>query len=333
LTQRDLEGFFSSLIYNKQNYTKVHDVLKSIYDEDEDDLIKQINERQRGPPPHLNLGVDEKRRFSENIATSPLYHGELGALTSGKKQKRLNEILKKVDDKIFVERKKAFDLYKMFDVDRDGFVSRTDFVTKAEEILLVPKEDIPVLVEYLDPTKKGYVNFKEFHKKIRSNAHHQDEDNNPTVFPSVVPSKENFDKVSKIASETKTRFEDSNIIHRPETAVLRPTSRFGNAPAWKNTFLNLQAPLTSPMFIAEKERFSKNPQASVLPATEDKEKKQRIWSAKAENLKLNQEMLQKRAETDMQKFDALEQARLKTKCLSLASHEHSAKLRNNFSLL
>jgi len=142
---------------------------------------------------------------------------------------KINEILKKIDDRIFIGRKKAYDLYKMFDVDQDGkeavymfditflgFISRQDFSKKANEMSLIPKEDIPVLLDYLDSTNKGYVNFKEFHQKIRSNAAQQDDKGLPTVFPFVVPSKESFEKVTKFVPETKKKLDEIINPYQPD---------------------------------------------------------------------------------------------------------------------
>lgn len=39
---------------------------------------------------------------------------------------------------------------------------------------------------------------------------------------------------------------------------MRPSTRFGATPAHKNTFENFVPPKTSPMFMANDERFSKN---------------------------------------------------------------------------
>jgi len=210
-------------------------------------------------------------------------------------------------------------------------------MTKAEEIDLVPKEDIPTLVNYLDSENKGYVNFTEFHKKIRCNVTQQDEQGQPTVLPFVIPSKENFHKVNRFGPESKRKLDDIISELKPDNysstkskitlnsthnLALRPASRFGQAPAWKNTFTNIQPSLTSPMFIAEHQRFDRTPQASVIPSSEDKARKIRIQSAKIENLKHRQETIAKRVEQDTLKQDNLEQSRLKTKLIALNTHEY-----------
>jgi len=342
LSNRDFEGFLSTFIYNKHNQTHMHEILNGIYNEDEDELIHKIHERKKGPAPQKPL------ELNQNV----LNDGEVEMLDSDKllrncssarnisdfnprdagRRKNINSLLKMIDDRIFVVGyKKFYDVFKMFDVDKDGFISRKDFVTKAEEMNLVPKEDIPTLVNYLDSENKGYVNFSEFHKKIRCNVTQQDEKGQPTVLPFVIPTKENFHKVNQYAPEAKKKLDEIISDLKPENySTLRPASRFGQAPAWKNTFTNIQPSLSSPMFIAEHQRFDRTPQASVLPSTEDKERKRRIQSAKIDNLKQHHDILAKRVEKDTLKQDNLEQSRLKTKLIALNTHEFNARLRNNF---
>lgn len=322
LTQRDFEGFLSSFVYSKHDFTQMSEVLNGIYDEDEDALLDKVNTRKKGPAPHKSIAF-ESRAVTEG-------NGE--ELDQETKQKKINEILNKIDERIFVERKRAYDLYKMFDVDNDGFISRKDFITKAEEMSLVPREDIKVLVDYLDSQNKGYVNFREFHQKIYTNATQQDENANPKVFPSVMPSKENFLKTAGFGPMTKKKVDEMINELRPQTSgFLRPSSRFGSTPVWKNTFHSFQPNITSPMFVSDRERFNCSPLANVLPSVEEKAQKRRIQSAKLDVLKHTQAAVQRRADEDMNKFDLLDQNRLKTKVSALATHEQNARLRNNYS--
>jgi len=341
LTTRDFEGFLSTFIYNKHNQTHMHEILNGVYNEDEDELITKIHERKKGPAPQKTLELNQNVL---NEADADLLDSAklLRNCSSAKNisdfnprdagRRNINSLLKMIDDNIFVVGKKKFyDVFKMFDVDGDGFISRKDFETKAEEINLVPRQDIPTLVNYLDSENKGYVNFSEFHKKIRCNVTQQDEQGQVTVLPFVQPSKENFHKVNKYAPEAKKKLDEIISDLKPDNiSTLRPASRFGQAPAWKNTFTNIQPTLTSPMFIAEHQRFDRTPQASVLPSNEDKERKKRIQSAKIETIKQHHEILSKRVEKDTLKQDNLEQSRLKTKLIAVNTHEFNARLRNNF---
>jgi len=131
---------------------------------------------------------------------------------------------------------------------------------------------------------------------------------------------------------TKKKIEEFTNDFRPQTVGhLRPSSRFGSTPAWKNTFQLLQPGITSPMFVSDRERFNCSPQVNVLPSMEEKEKRMRIQSAKLDVLKINQANVQRRAEADTNKFDLLDQNRLKTKVSALATHEQNARIRNNYS--
>jgi hypothetical protein len=324
LTARDFEGFLSSFVYNQQGMTRVNDVLTSIYEQDEDDFIKNINERKKGPPPQ---GADAyeiedlARRKSETLSAQ-IYDEK-------QNKKKLNDILRIVDDRLFTNRIAHYDLYKKFDVDGDGFVSRKDFITKAKQMSLVPQEDIAILVNYLDPENKGYVNFREFNNKIRTHATDQDEKLKAVVPNSTLPSKENWQKVVDTLPETQAKVTEMYEKYNPVNyKTLRPTSRFGEAPAWKNTFTQMQAPINSPMFISERERFLRTPDARVLPTIEDNEKRRRIASARVDVIRQRMDTLQARVEADTMKADNLEQSRMRTKLASAVAHEQGAKVRN-----
>lgn len=54
-------------------------------------------------------------------------------------------------------------------------MSHKDFTSRLETKNFLKKEDIPKVINYLDPSGKGYVDFIEFSQKIRPNMAHDDE--------------------------------------------------------------------------------------------------------------------------------------------------------------
>ena len=61
---------------------------------------------------------------------------------------------------------------------------------KIKDINLLPEEEIPTFLHYMDPTQKGILNFNEFTTKFRPLALKTDDMGRQTVIPNVTPDKE-----------------------------------------------------------------------------------------------------------------------------------------------
>jgi Ca2+-binding EF-hand superfamily protein len=53
-------------------------------------------------------------------------------------------------------------LFKEFDKDKDGYVSRDEFKDKIHNLSVLENWEVENLTNYFDPEGKGYMNFKDF---------------------------------------------------------------------------------------------------------------------------------------------------------------------------
>jgi len=197
-----------------------------------------------------------------------------------------------------------------------------------EELALATKQEIPILINYLDPEQKGYVNFKEFHQKIRSNVTQQDENGKATVLPYVVPSKQIHERIVSEIPETKKKVAD---LMKPYEAVpydLRSSTRYGSSPQWKNTFLTFQSACNTPQYISENERLSRNPSMNTFFQTEEREKKKVAEVSRVQAKKTHQDFFSKKIQFETEFNELREKTKNYNKNMAQTIYEHKAKLLN-----
>ena len=98
-----------------------------------------------------------------------------------------------------------------------GFVSQDNFIKKLKEINLLKDEEIPILLNYLDPTQKGILNFHEFASKIRPLALKTDEMGRQTIIPNITPDKEHTMYLQSSLPFIKTAIFDSKFSMTPHS--------------------------------------------------------------------------------------------------------------------
>lgn len=89
--------------------------------------------------------------------------------------------------------------FKLFDSDRDGYVSVKDVQNALQKKSLLSSEELESVTRYLDRESKGYVTFQELHERLPSNVvNHLAKTNLPTLLPKTtmrggwLSSKRNF---------------------------------------------------------------------------------------------------------------------------------------------
>ena len=99
-------------------------------------------------------------------------------------------------------------------------MSHQDIITKLEEKCLIKKENIPAFLKYIDPDKKGYLEFIDFSKKIRRNMVWDDEDGKPKEKTVITFEKPNVDEENMNATLTKRILEEIKRPFEPGTYSL-----------------------------------------------------------------------------------------------------------------
>ena len=351
LTPGDFQGFLTSVLYNKNGYTNFNEITNTIYNEDIHKFTEKVQRKRHGPAPHNEQhslrSKSEERVHTNTVRDSSEFEearqGSLPPLkqstTAGFKKLRfkdnLSHLLSDLDSKVFLSKKSALEAFRDFDIDNDGYVSHQDIITKIEGKNLIQSEDIPRLLEYIDPENKGYVDFKDFSSKIRPNmANRFNKEKSVVSFdkPDFEQERKSVSWVRKIIESTKKSLEATPTSKLPiflillnshigGSEVLKRVTRRGSNPPWKNTFLNFQSDSNTSMFISEKERFSKHPLASVSFQLEEKEKQRNLHEKKLENLRAKQDAFRAKLDHESSRLEQKDQEMLKLKYFRLTTYE------------
>lgn len=115
--------------------------------------------RPNPPPTFINDKLDE--------VDAPVLEGA----ESEAQARRLRDVMRQVEDRIFDGKHKMYHVFRKFDKDGDGFVSYKDFEQHllANKINVSEQEVASLMKNVLDPQKKGYIDFTTFHKRFGVN--------------------------------------------------------------------------------------------------------------------------------------------------------------------
>ena len=75
----------------------------------------------------------------------------------------MQDVLRKVEDKVFAGPVKIYQVFKQFDKDGDGYVSYADFEDHVKSLKVqASKQEIASIMKLFDKDNKGYLDFKSF---------------------------------------------------------------------------------------------------------------------------------------------------------------------------
>jgi hypothetical protein len=151
----------------------------------------RVQKREHGPPPGLAAGSAPDLRLDsgeKRDALSDFFVKSKYPMKEG--DPNLNDILRRVEQRVFLGTTKAYSAFKLFDADHDGYVSTADMRRKLGEMCILNPKEEEVFMNYLDPNKKGYVDFKDFSHRVKSNMAHNDAAAVNNVIPYTAPCKE-----------------------------------------------------------------------------------------------------------------------------------------------
>lgn len=158
------------------------------------------------------------------------------------------EVVKQMDDKIFMGHKNHYQVYQAFDKDQDGYVSTNDIRNTIQKKNWMENSEIEKFVGYVDPENKGFVDFRQFSTKIRRNMTNLDEDckmkNRNIMQPArehVLKRKSEQETMSKTFTSLRNAYLPDPVSRRFQFDVgMEGKTRYGNTPEMRNTFLNFQ---------------------------------------------------------------------------------------------
>lgn len=157
LTKHDLEGFLSSFKYTVHGATDISTIAPLVFEKDSNKLALALSCNKRTNPPPANI--------NEELATG----GDDGDISNETTARRLRGILGQIENHHFCSGKpRAFEIFRAFDTDGDGFVSYKDFEANLlKNKIFASKGDISLLMKnVLDTDGNGYIDFSTFKDKF-----------------------------------------------------------------------------------------------------------------------------------------------------------------------
>lgn len=211
LTKQDLEGFLSAFKYNAHGTTNLTSIAPLVFEKDSNKLSIAIAKRIRtNPPPQF-----VNKELSQTVAAA---EAEIKDETTAR---RLRKILSEIEYSSFYGGKqpKAFEIFRSFDMDGDGFVSYKDFEANLKKHKIeASEEDVSLLMKaVLDTDGNGFIDFNCFKDKFGSDMSnlipiHQNE----LHKPNLVPNKEKLGEYGHKMKHIRSSLDDVKKSFQPE---------------------------------------------------------------------------------------------------------------------
>ncbi|CAG9333669.1 unnamed protein product [Blepharisma stoltei] len=256
ITKKELEGFLSSYIYNKDGLALVEDITNNIFMEDTK-AAQELHIIKRAVPPYR-----ETKNYDVN---------------SNGNVKRL---LKDIEEKMFVQgSQRSLNIFKKFDRDGDGFITKEDLQSALELNNIVhSSEDVEDLMAFLDDGKNGHVGFREFSKHVQPNiiqSNHERLQEDSQKFMNISQPSSGFLKAQMSQTDFFNKaHENLRNQFRPDDKLIQLVSntRYGSNPPHKDTFAQHLPPVDAGMYASDEERFSAKKFQPLNMGLEDKQK-------------------------------------------------------------
>jgi hypothetical protein len=300
------------------------------------DVLQRIEMRPRMPPPSTHRddlygeskGQEFDRKYGLNEGAKGILHrfgsvdvegsfkGESGSSAQGpvffptntkfghyrsltnSSHSELRQALQKAEDFIFFTKTNYLPIFRDLDQDGDSHISMGELVARFKRDHILTAAEEKSLVEYLDPQKKGFINFTEFHTKVYRNVTNSKEIQNYSKCDTITkanepkghsvrlvnragPSKEFHEMImSSLPSINGTRQRFSKPFRGKDGLVRR--TRYSANPEFKDTVKEFLPEKDTSMYASVEERFDQSPGHRLVFQREDKGRRARSHEAKAE---------------------------------------------------
>ena len=309
LSKKELEGFLSSYIYNKDTLTPTDEVVEHIFLED-NRAAAALHERKRAIPP-----VRE---------TQDLNSEHLG---------QLKALLKDIEEKMFVQGKQnSLTVFKSFDKDADGYLTKEDISKGLELHQIVHSADqVEDFMAFLDENKNGYVDYSEFSRHVQPNifavnCEQLQDDQNKYLNVSQPSTKFLQTYQSRTSNLDQAHNQIKEQFKPQDTSLnLKPSTRFGAKPPHQNTFLNVVPPQSSGMFLSDSDRLNAKRSQPINIANEDKAKKAQLSQAKINYLQQTRQSVTNRTNFLEEQAEQLDSQKIQTKSQFLVDYENRCR--------
>ena len=233
--KEDIEAFLSAVQYSAYGRADIKSIARNVFIEEYRD--DSLTRRTRPLPP----------------ARPAIPSTQAMALS------RREELLNELGVKLYAQRcAQAFQAFRFFDRDGDGYVSREDFKSGLQRLnIAFEAQESDQLLDYLDQDRNGFLSYQEFACGLRLNPGRRE-------LPSVLAAAMDMYQRNALVLKSSPRKMES----RQE-----PGMHYGQRPEGHVTRDIFQSPSTHS--IDEKSRFQRKNLSPISYTQEDRERKQR----------------------------------------------------------
>ncbi|CAG9324461.1 unnamed protein product [Blepharisma stoltei] len=317
ITKKELEGFLSSYIYNKDGLASVPDITNNIFMEDTK-AAQELHIIKRAVPPFR-----QTKDFDPCSDTN------------------IKKILKEIEEKMFVQgSQRSVQIFKKFDRDGDGFITREDLEGALEVNNIVhDQRDVDDLMAFLDEEKSGHVNFREFSRHIQtniiqSNSERLQEDSKK--FMNISQPSSGFLKSQMNQTDFFNKAHETlRNQFRPDDKLIQLVSntRYGANPPHKDTFYQHLPPVDAGMYASDEERFSAKKFHPINMGLEDKQKLAKSKEIRLQYIKNARNEINSRLSTIQEISDRKENNKIVRRSNIKEEYEMRCKLNSPFAHL
>ena len=140
----------SVFLYNGDKATTYHEIAETVFNKEYSAMDTYASDRRNQPPD-----------------VSKSYKSEQHSDLCGTNREELTRILSNIENKVFNGPTKYYAVFKQFDNDGDGYISKQDLESALQK-LKIPhnSQETKVLMDFLDGDKNGFIQYAEFAEKI-----------------------------------------------------------------------------------------------------------------------------------------------------------------------
>mmetsp|Transcript_10558 Transcript_10558/g.20327 ORF Transcript_10558/g.20327 Transcript_10558/m.20327 type:complete len:793 (+) Transcript_10558:196-2574(+) len=278
----EAENFLSSYVYNPQGVTDIALVAKHVFS---DEL-------------QASYLLQRKARVYPPMRPKTAYTVTESDIVSSKR------ILKEIESNLLdTGTTSSYELFKKFDVDKDGYVSTDDFANALNaQGITSTKREAEALMGMLDDAKRGYLTVTEFASRIQPNIIKANatrlREREEKFQVGVQPSTQFLENQLKNAGRVTQFYSELNASLQPPTIdefFKRPKTSYQP----KRSDNIIQALPNTPSYLPEQQRLDRKSVNPINIDLEDRDRKQRCQTAKANRARTaNDRMLQRVGEIE-----------------------------------
>ncbi|EAR93445.2 EF hand protein (macronuclear) [Tetrahymena thermophila SB210] len=297
-----------------QDYDKNNDV----YDLNKQSATTGVYQKNQGEQNQQQFQAIQNRSKRGNSVQSYNHKGEGEPKYSNS---QIKSVLKKVEDKLFLGDSRAYQVFKTFDLDKDGYVKKDELNEKLSQMSILNPEEQKIFNKYVDPNNQGYLNFSQFNEKINSQMSIQYEKNeielNPYVQRQVIQNRINM-------SKTYNNFIDQTRQAFQQQSRARITSLNSNSQSICNYSNNniIKPTYNSSLYASEQDRFSSN---KLDFQQYDKQKKEFYHQNKLQNIRINNNIIEQRKQNKINQEESRLNSTIQTRAATKLIYENVVK--------